>query len=199
MLEKKYDIILSYEESFARIVAIRMIIERPLSIWHYLIPFLFLFEFLRRRKETRIFSENFLFVKKLALDVSLDINKGEDRQNRAAKIEDEIKDRLTSQNLYSWEIHQKQIAEVNLLIDHYCKLLNAEGKSYESLVKNAYQTQDNYKAFLRQLTSAEKAIDRAVIKTLGETEEIGEEIAKKRRIIDEIRAKGIDKIFQKAR
>lgn len=131
----KYDIILAYEESFAGTVAVRMIIMKPLSIWHYLIPLMFIFDFLRRKSESRIFSKNFLFTKKLALDAADDINKGEERQNRLSRIEDEIRDRLTAQKLYSWGIHQKQMAEVNLLIDHYCKLLNAEGDSYHPLVK----------------------------------------------------------------
>ena len=192
----KYDIILSYEESFGGTVALRLIIERPLTLWYCLIPLVFVFEFLKRKKEQRIFTENFLFTKKLALDAAGDINKGEERQNRLSQIEDQIRDRLTAQKLYSWGIHQKQRAEVNLLIDHYLKLLNAEGKSYESLVKDAYQTRDNYQAFLHQLTSAEKEIDRAVINTLGKTEEIWQPMVMKQTIIGEMRAKRVDKIFK---
>lgn len=194
-MQTKYDIILSQEESFARVVAIKMIIMKPLTLWHYLMPFMFVFDFLRRKKETETFSKNFLFTKKLALDAADDINKGEDRQNRLAKIGDEIRDRLTAQKLYSLGIHQQQMAEVNLLIDHYCKLLKAEGDSYQSLVKNAYETLDNYQAFLKQLTSAEKAIDRAVFKTLGEKEEVWEQMVKKQTVISEMRAKRVDKIF----
>ena len=198
-IRKKHSIILSSEESFAKAVAMRMIMMKPLSAWHFLMPFVFVFDFLQRKRETEIFTKNFLFTKRLALDAAFEINKGEDRQSRLAKIEDEIRNRLTSQKLYSWGIHQKQMAEVNLLIDHYSKLLEADGDSYPSLVQNAYQTQDNFEAFLHQLTSAEKEIDRAVIKTLGETEEVWEPMLTKQRVIDEMRTRRVRKLFLEAR
>lgn len=194
-MQKKYNIILSYEESFARDVAVRLIIEEPLLVWHYLIPFMFVFELLKRKREARIFAMNFLFTKKLALDAADDINGSEEQQNRLSRIKDKTRDRLTSLKLYSWETHQKQMAEINLLIDHYLKLLITEGNSYESLVKNAYQTRDNYQSFLSQLTSAEKAIDQAVIKTLGETEEVWQLVLTKQTVIGEMRAKRVDRIF----
>ncbi|MBA7504230.1 hypothetical protein ES706_02857 [subsurface metagenome] len=198
-MQTKYGIILSYEESFARAVALGVIIREPLTVWHFMIPAVFIFDFFRRKRDTEIFTRNFLFVKKLALDAALDINKGEDRQSRLARIENETRDRLTSQKLYSWGIHQGQMKEVNLLIDHYFKLLEAEGNSYESLIKNAYQTQENYEALLHQLTSIEREIDRAVIKTLGETEEIWQSMLTKHTVIDEMRTRGVRKLFLKAR
>jgi len=198
-MRTKYGIILAYEESFARAVAMRMIMGRPLSAWHFLMPFVFVFDFLRRKRETEIFTRNFLFAKKLALDAAVDINKGEDRQSKLARIENETRDRLTSQKLYSWRIHQGQMAEVNLLIDHYSKLLEADGDSYQSLVKNAYEIREHFEAFLHQLTSIEKEIDRAVIGTLGETEEVWQPMLAKQTVIDEIRTKGVPKLFLEAR
>lgn len=198
-MRTQYGIILSYEESFARAVAIGVIIREPLTVWHFLIPFVFIFDFFRRKRDTEIFTKNFLFVKKLALDAAFAIGKGEDRQSRLARIEKETRDRLTSQKLYSWGIHQGQMTEVNLLIDHYSRLLEAEGNSYQSLVKNAYQTQENYEALLHQLTSIEREIDRAVIKTLGETEEVWQPMLIKHTVIDEMRTRGVRKLFSEAR
>jgi len=198
-MRTQYGIILSYEESFARAVAIGVIVRGPLTVWHFLIPFVFIFDFFRRKRDTEIFTKNFLFVKKLALDAAFDINKGEDRQSQLAQIKNETRDRLTSQKLYSWGIHQGLMKEVDLLIDHYSKLLEAEGNSYESLVKNAYQTQENYEAFLHQLTSIEREIDRAVIKTLGETEEVWQPMLTKHTVIDEMRTRGVCKLFSEAR
>jgi len=198
-MQTKYGIILSYEESFARAVAMGVIVRKPLTVWHLLIPFVFIFDFLRMKSETEIFARNFLFTKKLALDAAFDINKGQDRQSKLAEIENEARDRLVSQKLYSWRTHQGQMAEVNLLIDHYSKLLGTEGNNYESLVKNAYKTRDQYEAFLHQLTSVEREIDRAVIVTLGETEEVWEPMLVKQATIDKIRAKGINKLFLEGR
>lgn len=198
-MQTKHGIILSYEESFARAVATKMIIMKPLSVWHLLIPFVFAFDFFQRKRDTEIFTKNFLFTKKLALDAAVAINQGEDRQSQLAKIENETRDRLTLQKLYSWGIHQGQVKGVNLLIDHYSKLLEAEGDSYQSLVKNAYQTRDNYEAFLHQLTVIEKEIDRAVIGLLGEREEVWESMLIKQTVIDEMRTTGVSKFFLEAR
>jgi len=198
-MQTKYGVILSYEESFARVVAMGVIVREPLTVWHLLIPFVFIFDFLRMKSETEIFVRNFLFTKKLALDAAVDINKGQDRQSILTKIENETKDRLISQKLYSWRTHQGQMAEINLLIDHYSKLLGTEGNNYESLVNNAYKTQEQYEAFLHQLTSVEKEIDRAVMVTLGETEEVWEPMVLKQTTIDKIRAKGINKLFLEGR
>jgi len=198
-MQTRYGIILFYEKSFARVVAMGVIVRGPLTVWHVMMPFMFIFDFSRTQRETEIFARNFLFIKKLALDAAVDINKGGGRQGKLAEIENEAKDRLVSQKLYSWKIHQGQMAEVNLLVDHYSKLLEAEGKNYESLVKNAYKNREHFEVFLRQLTSIEKEIDRAVIVTLGETEEIWERMLAKQRVIDEMRIKGVRKLFLEAR
>lgn len=198
-MQTKYGIILSYEESFARAVALGVIVREPLTVWHFMIPFVFIFDFFRRKRDAEIFTKNFLFTKKLALDAAFDISKGEDRQSQLAKIESQTRDRLTSQKFYSWKIHQGQMKEVNLLVDHYSKLLEAEGDSYQSLVGNAYKTRENFEAFLRQLTSIEREIDQAVIGTLGETEEVWEPMLTKHTVIDEMRTRGVRKLFLQAR
>ena len=87
------------------------------------------------------------------------------------------------------------MAQVNLLIDHYARLLKAEGDSYQSLVKNAYKMQKRLEAFLQKLTVAEKETDRAVIGALGETEEIWDSMLTKQTVMDEMRTKEVRKIF----
>ena len=192
---KKYRAILAYEAAFARAVSMEVIYRKPLTVWHFLIPFVFIFDYIRMRNDTEIFSKNFLFIKKLALDAALEINRGEDRQSKLAQIEDETRDWLTSKKLYSWGIHQEQIAEVNLLIDHYSKLLEAEGDSYQSLVKNAYKTQEQFRAFLQQLSSVEKEMDRAVVRTLSATGEVWESMLTKQTVINELRKANIRRLF----
>jgi len=191
----KYGIILSYEGSFASAVSTNMTMRKPLTAWHFLVPFIFVFDFIRMKGEAESFTKNYLSVKKLALDAAFDINRGEDRQHRIARIEDETRDKLISQKLYSWQAHHEQLTEVNLLVEHYGKLLEAEGDSYQSLVKSAYETRDSYESFLHQLTSVEREIDQAIIVTLGETEEIGEQMLMKHAVVDKIRAKETDKFF----
>ncbi|HUT72765.1 MAG TPA: NF038143 family protein, partial [Desulfatiglandales bacterium] len=66
-MKTKYDMILSAEGSFARTVALGVVVRRPLTAWHYLIPGMFLIDFLRRSAEIRKYSEHFLFPRRQAL------------------------------------------------------------------------------------------------------------------------------------
>jgi hypothetical protein len=59
--DKKKALVLDGEESFARAVALGVIVKRPPSAWHFLLPGMFLFDFLRRSSETRRYSDLFLF------------------------------------------------------------------------------------------------------------------------------------------
>jgi hypothetical protein len=188
-MQEKYAAIFRHEELFGRKVATRIIIGRPFSVWLYLIPFIFVVELLKRKRETEIFTENVMFPKKLALDAALEINNGGDRGTRVAQIEYQTRARLTTQKFYSLEVHQKQMTMVNLLIDHYLKLLNAEGGNYESLLTNAYQTRDNYEAFMGQLSAALRAIDQAIYKLAGESDEMREQMLAKQTAEEEIRAR----------
>lgn len=194
-IQKKHDILLFYEETFARNLATGVIVRRPIILWHILIPFMFIFRILSMKRETETFAQNFLFIRKLALDAALNITKGEDRQARIARIEKETRDRLDSQKLYSTRLHRGQMTVVDLLIDFYSKLLNAEGSKYDALVKNAYHCRSNYEAFQKQLTLAEKEVDNAVLVVLGEAYGAWEEILTKQTVIDQLREKERDRIF----
>ena len=72
---KKYKVILDYEESFTRVVARRVQMMKHLSVWAFMIPFIFILSFLRHKRSSVAFSLNFLFTKKLALEDALDIAK----------------------------------------------------------------------------------------------------------------------------
>jgi hypothetical protein len=69
--------------------------------------------------------------------------------------------------IYSEEIRQEQLKEIDLLFDHYCRLLNSEGEDYDSLVFNAYRTPERLVDFFEQLQKAEESVGRAAHNTLG--------------------------------
>jgi hypothetical protein len=58
---EKYEMILFAEEALARQVALGVIVTSPLTVWHYLIPFMFIFDFLRRNTILRRYAKHFLF------------------------------------------------------------------------------------------------------------------------------------------
>jgi hypothetical protein len=194
-MEKKHKVILEAEESFARAVALGVHVKRPLSAWHFILPGMFIFDFLRRSSETRRYSTLFVFPRKLALDGALDMIKGEDRKKILSQIEEQIKQWLSSLNLYSERLHRKHMDEIDLLVDHYSKLLHAEGNHYPGLVKYAYPARESYEAYLHRLSAAEQEVDHAIAEIRGETEEIWERLRAEQIQVTELRTKEVNQIF----
>ncbi|MEF9426912.1 MAG: NF038143 family protein [Candidatus Mariimomonas ferrooxydans] len=170
VLDTKYKSILTREQSLARAVAISVVKAKPITVWEVTIPIIFILSYMRRKSSREIFTQNFLFTKNLAMEAALEIiKKGQPREEVMSRIEDKTSSLLTSvkEGIYSEEIRQMQLKEIGLLIDHYCKLLKAEGKDCASLVINAYKSQKDYSTFLRQLKEAEKQVTHAARQTLG--------------------------------
>jgi hypothetical protein len=194
-MQKKYNTILSAEEDFARAVALGVIVKRPLTVWHYLIPGMFIIDFLKRGSEIRRYSEHFLFPRKVALNAAQNICIGKKRDETVSRVTEIIKGWLNSLKLYSTDLHKSQMEVVDLLIDHYIKLFHIESDNYYTLIKNAYSKQNNYEAYLSRLASAEGKVDRAIIDTLGETRVLRERLAAEQRQVETMRKKYVEIIF----
>ena len=195
---KNKALILDGEESFARAVALGVLVKRPPSAWHFLLPGMFLFDFLRRSSETRRYSDLFLFPRKLALKGALDILSGEGRKEILSRIEDDIKQWLVSLNLYSERLQRKHMDVIDLLVDHYSRLLHAEGDNYPGLIKEAYQTRESYEAYFHRLSAAEQEVDQAIAEIRGETTEITERLRVEQVQVAELRTKEVNRIFSRA-
>lgn len=194
-MRKKYDIIQSAEEEFAREVALGVLVARPVSVWETLIPFMFIMDYLRRGSVVRLYVRNFMFPRKMAIDAALDINSGEDREKRLLRVEEAIKEWLNSLKLYSLGLHRNQMEVIALLIEHYSKLLNSDGDTYNSLVKSAYKNRGNYEAYLSRLVSLEKEVDRAIIEKLGETENLRQRLLAEQLQVEERRKMNVEETF----
>lgn len=196
-LDTKYNIIHSEERRLAKAVAKRVVKLPDITVWVFMIPFIFFYGLLRYKRASEIFVLNFLFTKKLALEAARDIKKGQPRHDVIARIDDRTSSILDSdtKGIYSEQIRSRQISEINLLLDHYLKLLEAEGNSYQTLVKNAYQTRESYEAFLHQLIPVEKAVNEAAIQTVGENEDAYELISGMEEAAERIRMEQAEKIF----
>ena len=197
MLDTKYENILAKERTLAKTVANAVIGQNPVAVWDVLIPIVFLFSFLKFKRARETFALNFMFTKKLALEAASDmIKKGEPKEEAIARIKDKTSHLLASdqKGIYSVKIRQKQMREVELLIDHYYKLLNAEGKAYPSMVKNGYGSRKDYAAFLKQLDQAEKEVNRAATQTLR-TSSAPEIVSKMEEAADRVRSAEVEKIF----
>ena len=194
-MAENYDLILSEEESLARQAALGVVVTTPQSVWHYLIPFMFIFDFLRRSTTMRRYTQHFMFPRKLAMDTASDILEGEDKRERLSWTEEEIKVWLETLNLYSPSLQAAQMKVVTQLMDHYTKLLQTEGDTYYDLVRNAYMNQSDYQAHLSQLKAWEQEVDRAIIEKLGETETLREKLLAEEEQLERMRQKRLDEIF----
>jgi len=173
---EKYDLILSAEEQFAREVTLGAIVARPPSAFLYLIPGMFIIDYLRRGSAIRKYAKHFMFPRKLAVDAAGSILQGEEETSVRSRIAKDMGAWLSALNLYSEELLTAHLAFMDVLIEHFSALLNAEGDSYYLLVGAAYQNRENYQSFLEEITVAENEVDRQVIAHLGGNEKIKDKI-----------------------
>ena len=162
--------ILSHETAIARSVALAVIQPKPLSVWEVVIPILFIFGYMKSKETREVFAQNVLFTKKMAMQAALDmLKKGQTRESVMDRIRSKTREMISEipGGIYSAEIRREQLKEIDLLVDHYCRLLNSEGEDYDSLVFNAYRTPQRLTDYFEQLQKAEESVGRAAHNTLG--------------------------------
>ena len=191
----KYNIIVNAEEQFAREVTLGVIVTRPLTAWHYIIPGMFIIDFLRRGSAIRQYTKHFMFPRKLALDAAMGKMQGEDEASVISSMEDEIGIWLESLNLYSSDLAPAHVKLVKILVEHYLKLLNAEGDSFYLLIENAYQNSDKFRQFIELITPVENEVDRQVINQLGGNEGVQDKILAEQQQIAKRRQKIMEEVF----
>ncbi|MBT8363093.1 MAG: NF038143 family protein [Deltaproteobacteria bacterium] len=190
MLKKKFDLIYNHERSIGNSVALRVIQPKPIGVWEFLIPIVFILHFMRSKQSREIFIQNYMFTKRHALDAAFKmLKKGLSREDVISGVEDKTRALLTAsetQGIYSETIRQQQMNEIDLLVNHYSKLLSAEGKDYDALTRNAYGSRQNCLKFYEQLKSAEKKVSDAARQTLGSKADV-ESLLRIEKATEEIR------------
>ena len=169
-LKKKFEMILAHETATARSVALSAIQPKPFSVWEVLIPIIFIFGYMKSKETREVFAQNVLFTKKMAMQAALDmLKKGQTRESVMDRIRSKTREMISEipGGIYSAEIRREQLKEIDLLVDHYCRLLNSEGEDYDSLVFNAYRTPQRLTDYFEQLQKAEESVGRAAHNTLG--------------------------------
>jgi hypothetical protein len=196
-VDTKYKIIIEHERSTAGAVAGSLIQPKPISVWEVMIPVIFILNFVKTKQSREVFIQNHLFTKNMALKAAFDMfKKGLNKQAVMESIESQTRKTLSSApaSIYSDEIRREQIKEIDLLLDHYCKLFNADGENYAGLVVGAYQTRENYADFFKQLKAAENDVMMAARRTLGDKAD-SQAAGRLEALTDRIRAAGVEKIF----
>ena len=168
---QKFKIIFKRERSMAQGLALSLIRFKTLTVWEIMIPVIFILNYVKLKHSREIFVENQMFTKKMALDAALDMKKKDrSKETVMAQIQTKTKELVSSVpgGIYSDDIRRQQLKEIDLLVDHYTRLLNAVGKDYASLVTHAYQTAADYSSFLEALKSTENEVMGAARRTLGD-------------------------------
>lgn len=192
---EKYTIIVNAEEQFAREVTLGVIVTRPLTVWHSIIPGMFVIDFLRRGSAIRQYTKHFMFPRKLGLDAAVAEMQRENNESIGSDLEDNVSIWLESQNLYSSDLARAHIELIARLKAHYRKLLNSDGHTFNLLIAHAYQNRDNFKQFIAAITSAENKVDCQVIEQLGGAEKVKEKVLAEQQQIAKRRQKILEEIF----
>ena len=192
---ENYKMILAAEEKMAREVTLGVIVTRPLTGWYYIIPGMFIIDFLRRGSALRKYTDAYMFPRKLAIDAAQALMQDDEKDKVHSHIENEIYAWLNSHELYTPGLQQAQLSVVKLLIDHYAKLLKEDGYSLYALIKKAYQNRQSFQAFSDELTTAEAEVDRELIAKKGESEKLKSKISAEQEQLKERREKIIEEVF----
>ena len=193
---KKFRMIIDHEYALAKSVALALIKPKPLTVWDIMLPVIFILNFIKLKQSREVFIQNQIFTNTLALEATRDmLKRSQSRQDVFAAIKKKTKDMLSSVpgGIYSEDIRQEQLKEIDFLMDHYGKLFEAAGDDYVSLVKNAYVSRANYAAFLSQLRIVEKGVMAAARRTLGAQADL-QAASRLEELIDKVRAAELAKI-----
>jgi len=196
-LDKKFKNILDRDRAEAKLVSMAVVRPKPLGVWDVTIPIIFILNFMKLKQTREIFIQNFMFTKGLALDAARNIiKKGRTRESELVQIEDKTKSILDADTdgIYSEEIRRSQMEEIDLLIDHYCKLFKTDGVDYSFLVINTYQDQRGYTAFFSKLKDTEKKVSNAAKRILGKKADTVA-LSKIEAAIDRVRKAEVERIF----
>jgi hypothetical protein len=160
---KKYEI-----RQTGQIAGILVEMKRSKFNWRIIVIPLFLYDFIRYRRRLQVLRKNLVFTKNLALDAAGNIHQGKDRAWEMRQIEIKTRDILNKEKkgIYTEKIRNKQLREIDFLIDHYLDLLRLNRSSYEDAIKAKYTTKGGYLNFLNGLQKVEEEVIQAAITTM---------------------------------
>lgn len=194
-MNNKYRTILAAEESFARRVALGVHVNRPLKVWHYLIPGMFIIDFLRRGSTINHFSQAFLHNRKIALSMAQARLHQEDEAGIKEQTESQVAQWLSDLGLHGESLIEKQAEVVACLGDHYLNLLRQEGESHEDLIRKAYPRPYQFKQFLETLTALEDQVDQVILEARGAAESLRLKLTAEKTQVALQREKLMDQIY----
>ena len=166
---KNFSAIWKHEVRQADQIAKRLLENKKVALnWEIILLPVFLYKIYHYRKNLRFTQKNLLYTRKLAFDAAKNIFMGEDQAWEVRRIENKTNEILIKnrRDIYNEEIQHAQLSEIQLLIDHYLRLLKSDQRRYLQALKNAYSTKGRYLNFLNRLHKAETEVIQASIETM---------------------------------
>ena len=188
--ESKKELILEDEERFAFVVS-ETVFEKPkVSVWMVLIPIILVYHMYRYQRYAdgrKSFAENYLVVRRQALDEAYtSFTSGQ--KPRLAKL-------IGLSNVPE-DAAKKYAAWLEALLSHYLDLLQAEGDSFDELVRSAYMNRTNYLLFLNRLNDVERQFNAALKPYIAEaTESVDDIVARMEKGSEGLRRDKATQIF----
>jgi hypothetical protein len=159
---QQFELIMKSEELFAREVALSVVVTRPLKSWLYLIPGMFIVDFLRRQRSIRQYTNYYMFPRKMALYAAKAAIEGADSEKIRAQIGSELESWIASEGDVRKDLVDLHMRVIEILITHYQKLLAAEGTTYVHLLRGAYKDKVALEMVLNRLNEMERDKDRCM-------------------------------------
>jgi hypothetical protein len=166
---RTYNAIKKYENRQAGQIAGALIEAKKSKFnWRiFVFPF-YLYDLIRYHRRLQVLRKNLFFTKKFALKAGHHIHQGKERAWEIRQVEIKTKDILDKENkgFYTGKIRNKQLREIEFLIDHYFDLLNSNQTSYQQALKAIHPSKSSYLNFLNRLQKAEEEVIQAAITTM---------------------------------
>lgn len=195
LLKAQLKAILAEEREFAsRVVYYRRADTQP-PWWHNFIPFKFLVEYFGRKKETSQFSDKHLHFKEMALRASEEAVRSGNTERPRQAMKGELREFwMREQKLESRAVYENLSAMMDLLMDHYLRLLQTREREYLLMVRGTYRDRPAYQEFLTRMEQVEHDIDQGVVEALGKTWP-EPYIQSKQKAIHDVRKRELDDAF----
>ncbi|MBC8199047.1 MAG: NF038143 family protein [Desulfobacterales bacterium] len=168
--QSKKMLILEDEERFAHAVSENIFKKPQISVWMILIPIILvyhMYSYQKYVKGRKSFAENYLINRRQALEEAYTSFAGDRKPDFAKLIElSNVPDGAA----------KKYNAWLETIVSHYQHLFQAEGDSYDALIRSSYKNRTNYLVFLNKLNDVERQLNAALKHYLEEAAESIDEI-----------------------
>jgi hypothetical protein len=198
---KSFNAIKKYEiRQTGRIAGALIDVTKSKFNWRIVVFPFFIYDFIRYRRRLQVLHKNLFFTKQFALEAANNIHQGKERAWEIRQVEIKTRDILDKEKkgFYTEKIRNRQLREIEFLIDHYLELLDTNQPGYKDAIKATYTAKGSFLAFLNSLQKVEEDVIQAAIATMrkGTKKERRLWFDKVRAATKEIRMKDVDRIYK---